>query len=80
MTADTDQKPLTARQREVFDWIAGFVDVHGYSPTVREVAHAYGWSTNGAVCHLRAIRRKGWLTWERHQSRTMRPIAEEVLS
>lgn len=71
ITTTTD---LTPRQQDVLDWIAGFIDVHGFSPSVREIAHSYGWTTNGVMCHLRALRRKGRVTWVDGQSRTIRIV------
>lgn len=70
-TTTTD---LTPRQQDVLDWIVGFIDGHDYGPTVREVAHHYGWTINGAMCHLKALRRKGRITWIDGQSRTIRVV------
>lgn len=67
--------PLTDKQRAIYDWIVEFCESHGYSPTVRELANAFGLhSTNGAVCHLKPLMRKGWITWHKNRSRTIRPI------
>jgi len=68
----TTTNPLTARQQDVLQWISGFIDTHGFSPSVREIANAYGWSTNGVMCHLRSMRRKGAVTWIDGQARTIR--------
>lgn len=71
--------PLTARQQSVLDWISGFIDTHGYSPTIRQVAHAFGWcNTNSAMCHLRPMRRKGYLVWVDGCSRTLRIVEDEA--
>lgn len=75
MTATaTERRPLTARQQEVFDFVNEFRETRGYCCTVREIVAHFGFDgTNGAVCHLWALRRKGWLTWEDGQARTLRP-------
>ena len=70
----TTTNDLTPRQQDVLDWIAGFIDSHDYGPTRREVAHHYGWTVNGATCHLQALRRKGRITWIEGQSRTIRIV------
>lgn len=67
-------QPLTPRQQDVLEWIAGYIDTHGYSPTVREIASHYGWTTNGVMCHLRPMRKKGVITWQDGQARTMRIV------
>lgn len=75
MSIDSETKiPLTARQKDVLDWVSAFIDTRGFSPTVREVANGYGWSVNGARTHLEAIRRKGWVTWEECKMRTIRVL------
>lgn len=73
MTTTTTLTPLTDRQRDVLRFIAEFIRDRGYSPTTREVCLAFAFqSPNGAVCHLDALRRKGWLSWEEHRTRTMK--------
>jgi repressor LexA len=78
VTAEIETPPaglLTDKQRAIYDWIVDFCESHGYSPTVRELANAFGLrSTNGAVCHLKPLAKKGWIRWTPHRSRTMRPI------
>jgi len=70
----TTTNPLTPRQQDVLQWISGFIDTHGFSPSVREIGHAYGWTTNGVMCHLRSMRRKGAVTWIDGQARTIRVV------
>ena len=74
----TTTNPLTARQQDVLQWISGFIDTHGFSPSVREIANAYGWSTNGVMCHLRSMRRKGAVTWIDGQARTIRVVGGDA--
>lgn len=74
MTTTVEHKTLTPRQQEVLSWISGYIDTHGYSPTVREIAHAFKWTINGAVCHLRPMRKKGFISWLDGHSRTIRVI------
>lgn len=67
--------PLTARQREVFDFIVSFAERHGYCASVRDVQHAIGAaSPNGAVCHLVPLRKKGFVTWDERTARSIRPV------
>jgi repressor LexA len=67
--------PLTARQREVFDFIVDFADRHGYCASVRDVQLAIGAaSPNGAVCHLVPLRKKGYVTWDAKKARSIRLV------
>lgn len=77
MTTKTP-RPLTARQEKVLVWIEAYIAEYGYSPTLRELCKAFRFrSTQGAVCHLFAMRRKGYVTWSDGQSRTLRSTRKE---
>ena len=78
MTTAVDLQPLTDRQREVLVWIAKYIDANGYSPTIRQMCQAFNFaSTEGAMCHLRQLRAKGWITWQPRETRTIR-LTEEA--
>ena len=69
--------PLTARQLAVARWIAGYAAANGYPPTIREVQRHFGYvSTNGAMVHLRPLRKKNVVTWSDGHARTLRVIAD----
>lgn len=77
MTTTTERaaEPLTKRQRQVYECIVGFCETCGYGPTIREIATALGISSpNGVVCHLVVLKARGWITWSRGRSRTIRPV------
>lgn len=61
---------LTPRQQEVFDLLVAFITKHGYPPTARELSDLIGAaSPNAAAEHLRALRRKGFITIAPNMSR-----------
>ena len=75
MTTTLERRPLTDRQQEVFQFVWLFREQHGYCCTIREVCSHFGFSSsNAAMNHLWPLRRKGWLTWQDKQSRTLRPV------
>lgn len=78
MSTIEEPQPLTPRQQDVLEWISGFIDTHGFSPTIREIGHAYGWTVNGAMSHLRPMQKKGRVTWMPKQSRTIRVIGGDA--
>ncbi|WP_231359829.1 LexA family transcriptional regulator [Escherichia coli] len=58
-----ENKPLTVRQREVFELLVAFQKTHGYPPSQKEVADLMGASSaNAATDMLRALQRKGAIT------------------
>lgn len=54
----TKNNELTARQREVLDFIKGYI-AEKYPPTLAEVSDHFGFSEKAAHDHLIALERKG---------------------
>ena len=52
---------LTDRQREILDWIKGFIRDHGMPPTVREIGGAFDIKSSSVFDQLKALERKGHL-------------------
>ena len=51
---------LTARQRQILDWIRAYLETAGMPPTRAEIASGLGFSTpSSAEDHLQALARKG---------------------
>jgi hypothetical protein len=70
--ASISKLPLTARQREVLEFIRRCVRKRGFGPTVREIGEEMGiHSPNGVVGHLTALSRKGYIQRERNLSRSI---------
>ncbi len=55
-------KELTERQKRVLDFVLSYLDKHGYPPSVRDVARAFRITPRGAMIHLDALERKGYIT------------------
>lgn len=63
---------LTARQREIYEFLKDKILNRGYGPTVREIGAEFGIrSPNGVMCHLKALEKKGLITREAHMSRAI---------
>jgi repressor LexA len=74
--ARQDQKPaqptITARQREIFEFLRERIVARGYGPTVREIGDHFGiTSPNGVMCHLKALEKKGLISREAYMSRAI---------
>jgi repressor LexA len=53
---------LTVRQQEIWQFVADYVDEHGYPPTVREIGDAVGLASPSTVhAHLANLERAGLL-------------------
>ena len=53
---------LTTRQQEIWQFLAEYVDAHGYPPTVREIGEAVGLASPSTVhAHLANLERAGLL-------------------
>src|SRR5437867_2879528 len=65
---------LTRRQREVFDFVRGFVAEHGYSPSLEEIGAAFGLTSVATVHkHVQHLVEKGYLRKAWNRSRSVEP-------
>ena len=77
---------LTARQQEIWQFLVGYVDRHGYPPTVREIGEAVGLASPSTVhAHLANLERAGLLRRDPTKPRALdlighrrEPRAEEL--
>ena len=69
-------KGLTARQREVFDFIRSFIHTNRYPPTIREIALNFGFSVKGSYDHVKALQKKGFIRCAGNRSRAIEVVAD----
>jgi len=67
-------RELTARQRDVLNFIRSFTARHGVPPTVREIGEKFRVTPRAAFDHLRALERKGMLQRRAAPGRTARGL------
>ena len=64
---------LTARQKEILEFIHAFRREKGLAPTHREICERFGFSSYGtAYKHLKLLSEKGFLKRERRRLRRLR--------
>jgi repressor LexA len=74
-SAMPDFSTLTARQREIYDFIRLKIETRGYGPTVREIGSAFDIkSPNGVMCHLKALEKKGLIKRELFSARAIQLV------
>jgi repressor LexA len=63
---------LTRRQKEVMDFLTGFIDEHGYSPSYEEIASSLGLASLATVHkHIQALESKQYLRRSYNHSRSL---------
>ena len=68
---------LTRRQRQIYDFVSEFVTEHGYSPSLEEIAAAFGLSSVATVHkHVKHLVDKGYLRKAWNRSRSVEPVPE----
>lgn len=66
------QPEVTARQREIYEYLRELIVSRGYGPSVREIGQHFGiTSPNGVTCHLKALEKKGLISREVSASRAI---------
>ena len=70
-------KDLTARQREIFEFIKNMIRSKGRPPSIREIGESFKIrSTNGVRAVLEALERKGYIKRDRYTSRGIELLKE----
>jgi repressor LexA len=72
-------KDLTARQREIFEFIKNMIRTKGRPPSIREIGQSFKIrSTNGVRAVLEALERKGYVRRDRYTSRGIELLKETL--
>lgn len=67
-----NEKALTDKQRQIFEFIAQTIESRGYPPSIREIGLAFEIkSPNGVMCHLKALQKKGMVKRVDNQARAI---------
>jgi repressor LexA len=70
--------PLTKRQREILDYLAGYIDEHGYAPSFEEIAETMGYASLATVHeHLTNLERKGAIRRSFNESRGLEVVSRQ---
>src|SRR6202047_2785211 len=77
---------LTKRQKEVLNYLVGFLNKNGYSPSFEEIAHAMKLTSLATVHkHLQTLEKKGFIRRGYNQSRSIevvqlrQPVRDQVI-
>ncbi|MBZ5500271.1 MAG: transcriptional repressor LexA [Acidobacteriia bacterium] len=63
---------LTRRQKEILDFVAGFIAREGYSPSMEEIAENFHFASLNAVFkHLEALEARGYLHRDANHARSI---------
>ena len=72
---------LTGRQQEIWTFLVGYVDRHGYPPTVREIGEAVGLASPSTVhAHLANLERAGLLRRDPTKPRALELTGREEMT
>ena len=64
---------MTGPQAKILGFIIDWNATRGFSPTVREISHAFGWTTTAnAHQHIERMQRDGLVTRQAGMARTLR--------
>jgi repressor LexA len=68
-------RPLTKKQQHVLEFIRKYSEQHGHSPTLREIADNYKVNVTAIVDHIKALKKKGYVTHGNRQARSLRLLS-----
>ncbi|MBI1815351.1 MAG: transcriptional repressor LexA [Deltaproteobacteria bacterium] len=69
---------LTKRQKQLFDYIEGYITGHGFAPTLEEIGAQFGLSSLATVHkHLTNLEQKGLITRQANLSRAIEVVSRQ---
>lgn len=69
---------LTKRQKELVDYLDGYIAKHGYAPTLEEIGHHFDLSSLATVHkHLTNLERKGLIKRKWNRSRALEVVPQQ---
>jgi repressor LexA len=76
-SAGVGKRPLTRRQREIYDFVRDFVTDQGYAPSLEEIGAHFGLSSVATVHkHVQHLTEKGYFRKAWNRSRSIEPLEE----
>ena len=69
---------LTKRQQQIYEYVVGYAERHGYPPTVREIGDAIGLASPSTVhAHLANLEREGYVRRDPTKPRALELVGRE---
>ena len=74
MTTTIPLRPITRRQREIWQFVVSYHARNRLGCGVRDVMAAFNFaSPQGALCHLVPLRSRGWVEWREGRANSIIP-------
>ena len=71
--------PLTRRQREILDYLNGYLEANEYAPSFEEIARHFNYNSLATVHeHLTNLERKGYIKRTYNESRAIEVLPSEM--
>lgn len=68
----------TKRQRELLNWVDGFIKEHGYGPSYREIMNGLGYKSVSTVAiHIEGLITRGYLRKRDNSARSLEVVSAE---
>jgi repressor LexA len=72
-------EPLTKRQKEVYDYVSQFIELHGYAPSYREIATYFKYGSVATVAeHIESLVAKGMLQKGENEARSIQLVKTDM--
>lgn len=78
MVANKNNKvnTVTPGQKDVLGYVFKYIEIHGYSPTLQEIANEFKYSLGTAQHYIEELLKKGFIRKAKNKSRAVLPVDE----
>jgi len=63
---------MNEQRDDILDFLSAYINVHGYSPSMREIAEAIGRSVSTVYYHMQLLEKWGLVTHQPRKARSYR--------
>lgn len=67
---------ITPGQKTVLEYVFKYIELHGYSPTLQDIADEFKYSLGTAQHYIEELKKKGFIRRAKNKSRAVLPVDE----
>lgn len=67
---------ITPGQKTVLEYVFKYIELHGYSPTLQDIADEFKYSLGTAQHYIEELKKKGFIRKAKNKSRAVLPVDE----
>lgn len=73
-------KPITPKQRKILEFIFRFIEIRGFSPTLKDISEEFSHSLSTSQHYVEELEKRGYLRKVKNKTRAIMPVDESSVT